>query len=207
MNEIASALAITLMSSNDMLPTFGFGNETMTDAKQGPRVVVAFACEVYLHFEIAVFLTPIECLFYTDLDFGCHFLLPPWLGLYLGGSCAALLRRVVCLPLTPCPLLIHGKTPFAEYVQAVRIGGSEETFDLQPAVKLLDDTFKRTKSACACNYTPPILSSDDLGRAGHHPVIHLSNAWGGLRTRISFLDRIISYVFPTSPKLENECAP
>jgi len=46
-----------------------------------------------------------------------------------------------------------------------------------------------------------------LGRAGHHPVVHLSNDWGGLRTRISFLDRIISYEFPTSPKLENECVP
>jgi hypothetical protein len=44
-----------------------------------------------------------------------------------------------------------------------------------------------------------------LGRAGHHPVIHLSNAWGGLRSRISLLDHIFSYVFPTSPKLENEC--
>jgi hypothetical protein len=46
-----------------------------------------------------------------------------------------------------------------------------------------------------------------LGRAGHHPVIHLSNAWGGLKTRISLLDHIFSYVFPTSPKLENECTP
>lgn len=44
-----------------------------------------------------------------------------------------------------------------------------------------------------------------LGRAGHHPVLHLSDAWGGLKTRISLLDRIISYVFPTSPKLGNEC--
>jgi hypothetical protein len=43
-----------------------------------------------------------------------------------------------------------------------------------------------------------------LGRAGHHPVIHLSNSWGGLKTRISLLNHIISYEFPTSPKLENE---
>lgn len=46
-----------------------------------------------------------------------------------------------------------------------------------------------------------------LGRAGHHPVIHLSNTWGGLKTRIFFLDRIISYDFPTSPKLESACTP
>jgi hypothetical protein len=46
-----------------------------------------------------------------------------------------------------------------------------------------------------------------LGCAGHHPVIHLSNSWGGIRTRICLLDHIFSYVFPTSPKLENECTP
>jgi Transposase DDE domain group 1 len=55
--------------------------------------------------------------------------------------------------------------------------------------------------------TQVFLCGAILGRAGHHPVIHLSNSWGGLRTRISLLDHIFSYVFPTSPKLENECTP
>jgi hypothetical protein len=41
-----------------------------------------------------------------------------------------------------------------------------------------------------------------LGRAGRHLVIHLSQSWGGLKTRISLLDSILNWQIPTSPKLE-----
>src|ERR1700680_3734254 len=41
-----------------------------------------------------------------------------------------------------------------------------------------------------------------LGRAGRHLVIHLSQSWGGLKTRIPLLDSILSWEIPTSPKLE-----
>ena len=40
-----------------------------------------------------------------------------------------------------------------------------------------------------------------LGRAGRRKVLHLSSAWGGLEKRNSLFDNILSYVFPTSPKL------
>ncbi len=41
-----------------------------------------------------------------------------------------------------------------------------------------------------------------LGRAGRHLVIHLSQSWGGLKTRIPLLDSILNWEMPTSPKLE-----
>lgn len=41
-----------------------------------------------------------------------------------------------------------------------------------------------------------------LGRAGRRLVIHLSESWGGLKTRISLLDNISKWELPTSPKLE-----
>ena len=41
-----------------------------------------------------------------------------------------------------------------------------------------------------------------LGRAGRRLVIHLSASWGGLKTRIPLLDRILLWQIPTSPKLE-----
>ena len=41
-----------------------------------------------------------------------------------------------------------------------------------------------------------------LGRAGHHPVLHLSTAWGGFEQRNSLFDRLLGYEFPTSRKLE-----
>jgi hypothetical protein len=41
-----------------------------------------------------------------------------------------------------------------------------------------------------------------LGRAGRHLVIHLSQSWGGLKTRIPLLDSILNWQIPTSPKLE-----
>jgi hypothetical protein len=41
-----------------------------------------------------------------------------------------------------------------------------------------------------------------LGRSGHRVVLHLSSAWGGLAKRKPFLDNLLSYVLPTSPKLE-----
>jgi DNA-directed RNA polymerase subunit N (RpoN/RPB10) len=40
-----------------------------------------------------------------------------------------------------------------------------------------------------------------LGRAGRHLVIHLSQSWGGLKTRIPLLDSILNWQIPTSPKL------
>ena len=43
-----------------------------------------------------------------------------------------------------------------------------------------------------------------LGRAGRRLVIHLSESWGGLKTRIPFLDSIVKWEIPISPKLESE---
>jgi len=40
-----------------------------------------------------------------------------------------------------------------------------------------------------------------LGRAGRRVVVHLSQSWGGLKSRIPLLDSILSCEFPTSPKL------
>jgi hypothetical protein len=41
-----------------------------------------------------------------------------------------------------------------------------------------------------------------LGRAGRRLVIHLSESWGGLKTRIPLLDSILNWQIPTSPKLQ-----
>jgi Transposase DDE domain group 1 len=41
-----------------------------------------------------------------------------------------------------------------------------------------------------------------LGRAGHHPVLHLSSAWGGLETRNPLFDQLLHDEIPTSRKLE-----
>ena len=41
-----------------------------------------------------------------------------------------------------------------------------------------------------------------LGRAGRRIVLHLSQSWGGLKTRNLLLDSIFEWEFPTSPKLE-----
>src|SRR6202171_423954 len=41
-----------------------------------------------------------------------------------------------------------------------------------------------------------------LGRAGRRLVIHLSQSWGGLKTRNPLLDSILNWQIPTSPKLE-----
>jgi hypothetical protein len=45
-----------------------------------------------------------------------------------------------------------------------------------------------------------------LGRAGRRLVIHLSESWGGLKTRIPLLDSIAKWEIPTSPKLESAVA-
>jgi Transposase DDE domain group 1 len=45
-----------------------------------------------------------------------------------------------------------------------------------------------------------------LGRAGRRLVIHLSESWGGLKTRIALLDSILNWEIPTSPKLETVLA-
>lgn len=42
-----------------------------------------------------------------------------------------------------------------------------------------------------------------LGRAGRRLVIHLSESWGGLKTRIPLLDSLSKWEIPTSPKLES----
>jgi hypothetical protein len=41
-----------------------------------------------------------------------------------------------------------------------------------------------------------------LGRAGRRLVVHLSESWGGLRTRNPLLDSILKWEIPTSPKLQ-----
>jgi hypothetical protein len=41
-----------------------------------------------------------------------------------------------------------------------------------------------------------------LGRAGRRVGIHLSRSWGGLKTRIPLLEKILACEFPTSPKLD-----
>jgi len=43
-----------------------------------------------------------------------------------------------------------------------------------------------------------------LGRSGHRTILHLSQAWGGLKSRIPLIDKILSYEIPTSPKLNLE---
>ena len=40
-----------------------------------------------------------------------------------------------------------------------------------------------------------------LGRAGRRVVVHLSQSWGGLQSRIPLLDSILACEFPISPKL------
>ena len=42
-----------------------------------------------------------------------------------------------------------------------------------------------------------------LGRAGRRLVLHLSQSWGGLKTRNSLLDKILNWQIPTSPKLDS----
>jgi hypothetical protein len=41
-----------------------------------------------------------------------------------------------------------------------------------------------------------------LGRAGRRLVLHLSQSWGGLKTRSPLLDNILNWTIPTSPKLQ-----
>jgi hypothetical protein len=41
-----------------------------------------------------------------------------------------------------------------------------------------------------------------LGRSGRRLVLHLSESWGGLKTRIPLLDHILNWQIPTSPKLQ-----
>jgi hypothetical protein len=41
-----------------------------------------------------------------------------------------------------------------------------------------------------------------LGRTGHHTVLHLSAAWGGLEQRNPLFDNLLQYQIPTSPKLD-----
>ena len=42
-----------------------------------------------------------------------------------------------------------------------------------------------------------------LGRAGRRLVLHLSQSWGGLKTRNLLIDRILRWEIPTSPKLDS----
>ena len=41
-----------------------------------------------------------------------------------------------------------------------------------------------------------------LGRSGRRLVVHLSQSWGGLKTRILLLESILNWQIPTSPKLD-----
>jgi len=41
-----------------------------------------------------------------------------------------------------------------------------------------------------------------LGRTGHHTVLDLSAAWGGLEQRNPLFDKLLRYQIPTSPKLD-----
>ena len=62
--------------------------------------------------------------------------------------------------------------------------------------------------------SPPLRFQDfeldpaqfELGRAGHRTVLHLSSAWGGLEQRKPLIESILSYVFPTAPKLRPQPA-
>lgn len=45
-----------------------------------------------------------------------------------------------------------------------------------------------------------------LGRAGRRLVLHLSQTWGGLKTRNPLIDKILSWEIPTSPKLHTAIA-
>ena len=42
-----------------------------------------------------------------------------------------------------------------------------------------------------------------LGRSGRRLVLHLSQSWGGLKTRNPLIDKILSWEIPTSPKLDS----
>jgi hypothetical protein len=41
-----------------------------------------------------------------------------------------------------------------------------------------------------------------LGRAARKQVLHMSSSWGGLETRNPLFEKVLGYVFPTSPKLD-----
>jgi len=43
-----------------------------------------------------------------------------------------------------------------------------------------------------------------LGRTGHRQVLHLSAAWGGLEHRNTLFENLLTYAWPTSPKLPLE---
>ncbi len=50
--------------------------------------------------------------------------------------------------------------------------------------------------------TQVLICGAILGRAGRRLVLHLSQSWGGLKTRIPLLDSILNWPIPTSPKLD-----
>lgn len=41
-----------------------------------------------------------------------------------------------------------------------------------------------------------------LGRSGRRIVLHMSESWGGMKTRNPLIENILQWKFPTSPKLE-----
>ena len=41
-----------------------------------------------------------------------------------------------------------------------------------------------------------------LGQSGRRLVVHLSQSWGGLKTRIPLLESLLHWQIPTSPKLD-----
>jgi hypothetical protein len=50
--------------------------------------------------------------------------------------------------------------------------------------------------------TQVFLCGAILGRTGRKHVLHMSSSWGGLETRNPLFEKILSYVFPTSTKLD-----
>lgn len=80
------------------------------------------------------------------------------------------------------------------------------------SVLVLFNLMSEYQRACGLrNYKQPatlrttvFLCGAILGQVGHNIVLHLSKAWGGLETRNPLFEKILSYVFPTSPKLKVE---
>lgn len=54
--------------------------------------------------------------------------------------------------------------------------------------------------------TQVLICGAILGRAGRRLVVHMSQSWGGLKTRIPLLDNILNWQISTSPKLDSVLA-
>lgn len=72
--------------------------------------------------------------------------------------------------------------------------------EFQPAAGLAGYREPATLRTTVCT------SGAILGRAGRRIVLHLSQSWGGLKTRNPLLHSILGWEFPTSPKLDTALA-